>query len=68
MCVTGTFSNAANAADFSGGVLPGGTLIFAAGETSKTLTVEAAADKAAKAEGRSGFHPLHRDPRRTACW
>jgi len=34
----------ADAADFIGGVLPSGTVSFAAGETSKTITVLAAAD------------------------
>jgi ELWxxDGT repeat protein len=47
--VTGTGSNPANAVDFSGGVLPGGTLTFAAGETSKTITVEVAAESAVEA-------------------
>ncbi len=36
----------ANAADFAGGVLPGGTLTFLAGETVKTLTVDVAGDTA----------------------
>ncbi|MGD9886273.1 MAG: hypothetical protein AB7U95_39895, partial [Reyranella sp.] len=34
----------ANAADFAGGVLPTGTVSFAAGETSKTITVNVAGD------------------------
>ena len=34
----------ANAADFVGGALPGGTLHFQAGETTKELTVQVAAD------------------------
>jgi hypothetical protein len=35
---------AANAGDFVGGVFPNGTLIFAAGETSKTIAVDVAGD------------------------
>ena len=43
--VTWTVSGAAvNAADFAGGVLPSGTLTFAIGETSKTITVNVAGD------------------------
>ena len=45
-------SGAADAADFVGG-LPAGTLSFAAGETSKTLTLQVAGDTAA--EGDEGF-------------
>ncbi|MBW4471867.1 MAG: DUF4347 domain-containing protein [Stenomitos rutilans HA7619-LM2] len=41
--VTGSGSNAANAADFSG-TLPTGTVTFAAGETSKVITVNASGD------------------------
>lgn len=41
--VAGAGSHAANAADF-GGALPAGTLTFAAGETSKTVTVLASGD------------------------
>ena len=37
--VTGTGSNPANGTDFTGGVLPMGTVSFASGETSKTITV-----------------------------
>jgi Ca2+-binding RTX toxin-like protein len=36
--------NQADAADFAGGVLPGGVVSFAAGETSKTITVNVAGD------------------------
>ncbi|CAH2030771.1 Calx-beta domain-containing protein [Trichlorobacter ammonificans] len=36
----------ATAADFAGGLLPGGTLTFAAGETEKTITVNLAGDGA----------------------
>jgi hypothetical protein len=41
--VAGSGVAAADAADF-GGVLPGGTLAFAAGETSKTITLQIAGD------------------------
>ena len=36
--------NSANAADFAGGVLPSGTVSFAPGQTTQTLTVQIAAD------------------------
>ena len=36
--------NSANAADFAGGVLPSGTVTFAPGQTTQTLTVQIAAD------------------------
>lgn len=42
--VTGTGANGANGLDFNGGVLPSGTVSFAAGQTSRTLTVNVAAD------------------------
>ena len=42
--VAGTGANSASAADFTGGVLPTGTVSFAAGETSKTITVNVAGD------------------------
>jgi lysophospholipase L1-like esterase len=42
--VTGSSGNPANAADFVGGVLPSGTINFAAGDTSKTITVQVAND------------------------
>ncbi|MCX7378022.1 MAG: hypothetical protein NTY94_14940 [Alphaproteobacteria bacterium] len=42
--IAGTGTSPADAADFTGGVLPAGTLSFAAGETSRTLTVRVAAD------------------------
>ncbi|HZX82003.1 MAG TPA: hypothetical protein VFF19_00465, partial [Reyranella sp.] len=42
--VTGSGANPAAAADFAGGVLPTGTVSFAAGETSKTITVNVAGD------------------------
>jgi hypothetical protein len=41
--VTGSGANPANAADF-GGTLPSGTLSFAAGETSRTITVNVTGD------------------------
>ncbi|NVK32786.1 MAG: cadherin [Gammaproteobacteria bacterium] len=37
--VAGVGANAAQAADFDGGVLPSGNLVFAAGETSKTIEI-----------------------------
>lgn len=43
--VTGSGANAANASDF-GGTLPSGTISFAAGETSKTLTINVSGDTA----------------------
>ena len=42
--VTGSGANPAAAADFTGGVFPTGTVSFAAGETSKTITVNVAGD------------------------
>ncbi|MCR5879331.1 Calx-beta domain-containing protein [Phenylobacterium sp. J367] len=42
--VTGSGANPASAADFAGAALPSGTLTFAAGETSKTITVQVAGD------------------------
>ena len=42
--VSGSGSNAAVAADFVGGALPTGIVSFAAGETSKTITVQVAGD------------------------
>src|SRR3546814_6227289 len=42
----------AGGSDFLGGSLPGGTVVFAAGETSTTLTVEAAGDNGFEAEER----------------
>ena len=51
--VTGSATNAATAADFTGGAFPTGTVSFAAGETSKTITVNVAAD--ATVEPNEGF-------------
>ncbi|MDB5465779.1 MAG: exsH, partial [Phenylobacterium sp.] len=42
--VTGSGSNPANAADFQNGVLPSGSVTFAAGETSKVITVNVVGD------------------------
>lgn len=42
--VEGSGANPADATDFPGSVLPSGTVFFAAGETSKTLTILVAAD------------------------
>lgn len=44
--VAGSGASPANAADFAGGVLPGGVLQFAIGETSKTIIVKVAGDAA----------------------
>lgn len=46
--VTGTGGDPANSADFNGAI--GGTLSFAAGETLKTITVNAKGDLAAEAD------------------
>jgi hypothetical protein len=42
--VTGSGANAANAADFTGGVLPTGTVTFAAGVTSQVITINVNGD------------------------
>ncbi|CAN7457392.1 DUF4082 domain-containing protein [Phenylobacterium sp. LjRoot219] len=42
--VTGSSANPANAADFQGGLLPSGTVNFAAGETSKVITLSVVGD------------------------
>ena len=42
---TGSGSNPANAADFARGILPSGTVSFAAGEARKTIAVNVAGDK-----------------------
>ncbi len=44
--VAGSGANPANAADFTGGVLPSGTISFAPGETSTVITVDVAGDSA----------------------
>ncbi|WP_168220254.1 Calx-beta domain-containing protein [Azospirillum thermophilum] len=48
--VTGSGPSAADAADFTGGVLPSGTVSFAPGETSKTITVQVAGDTAVESD------------------
>ncbi|GAB4361081.1 MAG: hypothetical protein Kow00114_15320 [Kiloniellaceae bacterium] len=48
-----SLSGAANAADFAGGVLPAGTVSFAAGEVSKTIVIQVAGDS--DFEGDEGF-------------
>lgn len=47
--VVGTGANPADAADFVGGVLPSGTVSFAPGQTSKTVTVNVVGDRAVEA-------------------
>jgi Ca2+-binding RTX toxin-like protein len=42
----GTGANGASAADFAGGVLPGGVLYFGTGVTTRTITVQVAGDTA----------------------
>lgn len=42
--VVGSGINPTNASDFDGGILPSGTVSFAAGETTKTITVNVAGD------------------------
>ena len=44
--VTGSGANPVSAGDFTGGTFPAGTVSFAAGETSKTITVNVAGDSA----------------------
>ena len=51
--VTGSGASPANAADFVGGAFPTGTVSFAAGETSKVITVNVAGD--AVVEPTEGF-------------
>ncbi|MCC7268194.1 MAG: hypothetical protein IT546_12785 [Caulobacteraceae bacterium] len=48
--VSGSSSNGASAQDFSGGVLPSGSLEFAVGETEKTLVFAIAGDTSAEAD------------------
>jgi hypothetical protein len=47
--LTGSGANAANASDF-GGTLPTGTVSFAAGETSKVITINASGDSAVESD------------------
>jgi hypothetical protein len=51
--VSGRTGNAANAADFTGGVLPTGTVNFAAGDASEVVTINVAGDTTA--EKNEGF-------------
>ena len=44
--VTGSGANPANAADFAGGVLPSGTVNFAATQTSQVVTINVNGDTA----------------------
>ena len=46
--VTGSSSSAADAADFTGGTPPSGIVSFAAGEASRTITVDVAGDQLTK--------------------
>jgi hypothetical protein len=62
--VTGSGANSANTADFVGGVLPGGSVSFAAGETSKTITVGVQGDTAVEAD--EGFTVTLSSP--TGAW
>jgi Ca2+-binding RTX toxin-like protein len=48
--------HSATASDFSGGVAPGGTVSFAAGETSKTLTLHVAGDSAIESNETFGIY------------
>ncbi|GEM_PF-4993144 len=48
--VTGSGANPANASDFAGGVLPSGTLNFAANESSKTISVPIQGDAGVEAD------------------
>ena len=50
--VTGSGTNQATAADFAGNVLPSGIVTFASGETSKTITIDIAADTTAEFDER----------------
>ncbi|MFC5359132.1 FG-GAP-like repeat-containing protein, partial [Azospirillum himalayense] len=52
--------NEADAADFAGGAFPRGTVSFAAGETTKTITINVAGDT--DAEVKEGFAVVLRDP------
>jgi hypothetical protein len=48
--VTGSGGSAANATDFTGGVLPGGTVSFAASETTKVITVNVNGDTSVESD------------------
>lgn len=58
--VTGSGASPAGAADFAGGVLPGGTVSFAAGSTSQVIRVNVAGD--ASVEPDEGFTLTLSDP------
>jgi hypothetical protein len=60
--VTGSGANPANAADF-GGTLPSGTVSFAAGETSKTITVNVSRRHAGRTGRRLHGHAVGRQRR-----
>ncbi|TPG37697.1 hypothetical protein EAH89_29970 [Roseomonas nepalensis] len=48
--VQGSGEHPASAADFAGGVLPYGTVLFRPGETTKTITIQVAGDTAVEAD------------------
>ncbi len=48
--VTGFGTNKTNSGDFAGAVLPSGTVNFAVGETTKTITIDVSGDKAPEAD------------------
>ena len=58
--VTGNGANPATGSDFAGGVLPSGTVSFAAGETSKTITVNVAGDTVVESD--EGFRVTLSNP------
>ena len=58
--VTGSAAAPANAADFAGGVLPSGTVSFAAGEASRTVTINVARDSTGEAN--EGFQVVLATP------
>jgi len=58
--VAGSGAAAASATDFAGGALPGGTVSFAAGETSRTITVNVAGDTLVEVS--EGFTVMLADP------
>src|SRR5262249_9797235 len=58
--LAGSGANPASASDFAGNVLPSGTGSFAAGETSKTITVNVAGDTVMEAD--EGFKVTRSNP------
>ena len=58
--VTGSGANPATGSDFAGGGLPSGTVSFAAGETSKTITVNVAGDTVVESD--EGFRVTLSNP------